>query len=71
MANNFMLCCNVKYTIASQHGDAMVSSFAVAGEQTFSSQSHATTYLRSMMTKACYNNLMVLHVNKDRSDKRV
>ena len=42
---------------------------AASGERTFSSQRRVQTYLRSTMTEVRYNNLMVLHVNKERTDK--
>ena len=42
---------------------------AASGERTFSSQRRVKTYLRSTMTEVRYNNLMVLHVNKERTDK--
>ena len=42
---------------------------AASGERTFSSQRRVKTYLRSTMTEVRYNNLMILHINKDRTDK--
>ena len=42
---------------------------AASGGRTFSSQRRVKTYLRSTMTEVRYNNLMVLHVNKERTDK--
>jgi hypothetical protein len=42
---------------------------AASGEQFFSSQRLVKTYLRSMMTAARYNNLIVMHVNKARTDE--
>ena len=42
---------------------------AASGERSFLGQRRVKTYLRSTMTEARYSNLMVLHVNKDRTDK--
>ena len=42
---------------------------AASGERSFSGQRRVKTYLRSTMSEARYSNLMVLHVNKDRTDK--
>ena len=42
---------------------------AASGERSFSSQRVIKTYLRSTMTAARYNNLIVMHVNKARTDK--
>ena len=42
---------------------------AASGERSFSGQRSVKTYLGSTMTKARYSNLMVLHINKDRTDK--
>ncbi len=42
---------------------------AASGERSFSSQRRVKTYLRSTMTEARYSNLMVLHVDEDRTDK--
>ena len=42
---------------------------AVSGERSFSSQSLVKTYLRSTMTTARYNNLIIMHVNKARTDE--
>ncbi|CAB3984386.1 zinc finger MYM-type 1-like [Paramuricea clavata] len=42
---------------------------AASGERSFSSQRLVKTYLRSTMTAARYNNLIVMHVNKARTDE--
>lgn len=42
---------------------------AASAERSFSGQRRVKTYLRSTMTETRYSNLMVLHVNKDRTDK--
>ena len=42
---------------------------AASGERSFSNQRVIKTYLRSTMTAARYNNLIVMHVNKARTDK--
>ena len=42
---------------------------AASGERSFSSQRLVKTYLRSMMTAARYDNLIVMHVNKARTDE--
>ena len=42
---------------------------AASGERSFSSQRLVKTYLRSTMTAARYNNLVIMHVNKARTDE--
>ena len=42
---------------------------AASGERSFSSQRLVKMYLRSTMTAARYNNLIIMHVNKARTDE--
>lgn len=42
---------------------------AASGERSFSSKRRIKTYLRSTMTEERYNNLMVMHINKGRTNK--
>ena len=42
---------------------------AASGERSFSSQRLVKTYLRSTMAAARYNNLIIMHVNKARTEE--
>ena len=39
-----------------------------AGERTFSVQRRIKTYIRNSMTDKRYNNLMILHIHKEKTD---